>query len=62
MKTRLSSKNIAIGAVIIVSIITFITLLGEMYVTLQAVNPIAVIAAITVAIIGIAWLRKTTVR
>jgi hypothetical protein len=55
----LSGKNFTISAVIIVSIITFLTLLGETYVTLQAINPIAVAAAITVAIIGIAWFRKT---
>jgi hypothetical protein len=57
-----SSKNIAISAVIILSIIIFITLLGETYMTLQAINPIAIIAAITVAVIGIAWFKKTTVR
>ncbi len=55
----MSSKHIAISAVIIVSIITFIALLGETYMTLQAINPIAVAAAITVALIGIAWFKKT---
>jgi uncharacterized membrane protein len=54
-----SSKNIAISAAVIVSIITFITLFGETYMTLQAINPIAIIAAVTVAVIGIAWFRKT---
>ena len=55
----MSSKNIAISAVIIVSIITFVTLLGEAYMTFQVLNPIAIIAAITVALIRIAWFKKT---
>jgi hypothetical protein len=55
----LNSKNVAINAVIIGSIITFITLLGNTYVTIQGVNPIAVIASITVALVGIAWFKKT---
>ncbi len=55
----MSSKHIAISAVIIVSIVTFLALLEETYVVLQAINPIAVAAAITVALIGIAWFKKT---
>jgi hypothetical protein len=55
----LSNKNAAIGAVILVSSITLVTLFAELYMTLQAINPIAAIAAITVAIIGIAWFKKT---
>jgi hypothetical protein len=57
---RLSTKNIAIGAVILVSIISFISLLGETYIALQSINPIAIIAAVTVAFIGIIWFKKTT--
>ena len=55
----MSNKNVVISAVIIVSIIAFITLLEETFMTLQAINPIAIIAALTVAVIGIAWFRKT---
>lgn len=55
----MSNKNIAICAVIVVSIITFVTLLAETYMRLQGINTVAVIAAITVAIIGIAWFKKT---
>ncbi len=55
----MSTKKIAISAVILVSIITFVTLLAETYMRLQVINPVAVIAAITVAIIGIAWFKKT---
>jgi hypothetical protein len=57
---ELSIKNITISAVIIVSIVTFITLLWETYTTLQGINPIAVAAAVTVAVIGIAWFKKTS--
>ena len=55
----MSNKNIAISAVILFSIATFVTLLAEAYMTLQGINPVAVIAAITVALIGIVWFKKT---
>jgi len=55
----LSNKNIAISAVILVSIITLVSLLAETYMTLQGINPVAVIAATTVAAIGIMWFKKT---
>ena len=58
----MSNKNIVISAVIIVSIITFITLLGETFMTLQGFNPVAVAAAMTVAVIGIVWFKKATIR
>jgi hypothetical protein len=54
----LNCKYITISAVIIVSIITFITLVGETYITLQGINPIALLAAIAVAAIGITWFKK----
>jgi hypothetical protein len=54
----LNSKYITIGAVIIVSIITFITLLGDTYIILQGINPIALLGAIAVAVIGITWFKK----
>jgi hypothetical protein len=55
----LSNKNIAISAVILVSIITLVSLLAETYLALQGINPVAVIAATTVAAIGIVWFKKT---
>ena len=54
----MSTKKIAISAVIVVSIITFVTLLAETYMTLQGFNPAAAIAAITVAVIGVMWFKK----
>ena len=56
----MSHKNLAIGtAVILVSFLTLIAFLTTSYATLQAINPIAALTAITVAIIGIAWFKKT---
>jgi hypothetical protein len=55
----LSNKSIAISAVIVVSIITFVSLLVEACLAFQGINPVAVIAAIAVAVLGIAWFKKT---
>jgi heme/copper-type cytochrome/quinol oxidase subunit 2 len=58
---NLSNKTIAVGtAIIIISLITLAALSAEIYGTLQSINPIAAAAAVTVAIIGIIWLKKTT--
>jgi hypothetical protein len=56
----LSNKNLAVGTLIVLVSFVAVALLAEIYLTLQAVNPIAVLAAVTVALIGIAWLKKTT--
>ena len=56
----MSNKNIAIGTVVIlVSLITCLALFTATYATLQAINPTAAIAAITVAVIGIAWFKRS---
>jgi len=55
----LSNKTIAISTIIIVSFITLAALSAEIYATLQTINPVAAIAAVTVALIGIIWFRKT---
>jgi len=55
----MSNKIIAFGTVILFVSIVAIALAAETYLTLQAVNPVAAIAAVTVALIGIAWLHKT---
>jgi len=54
----LSSKNFALSAVIIASIITLVTFLGQLFMTFQEINPIAVFAAIIVALIGVVWFKK----
>jgi hypothetical protein len=38
--------------------VTIGTLLAESYTTLQSINPVAVLAATTVAVIGLAWFKK----
>jgi hypothetical protein len=55
----LSNKNIAVGATILVSMIAFITLLTETYMTFRGFDPVAIAAAIIVAVIGLVWFRKT---
>ena len=55
----MSNKTIAISTIIIVSFITLAALSAEIYATLQTINPVAAIAAVTVALIGIIWFRKT---
>jgi hypothetical protein len=56
----LSNKNFAVGTLIVLVSFIAVALVAEIYLTLQAVNPIAALAAVTVVLIGIAWLKKTT--
>ena len=55
----MSNRNIAIGTAIILFSTITITLISETYLALQGINPLAAIAALTVAIIGVAWFKKT---
>jgi hypothetical protein len=55
----LGNKIVAIGAVIFLVSILTTALAAETYLTFQSINPAAAIAAVAVAIIGIAWLKKT---
>ena len=54
----MSNKTIAISTAIVISMVTIGTLLAESYTTLQSINPVAVLAATTVAVIGLAWFKK----
>jgi len=55
-----SHKNLAIGtAAILVFSITLTAVLTTSYSAIETINPIAALTAITVAIIGIAWFKKT---
>jgi len=56
----MSHKTIAVGTVIIVSIVTLAALLAESYAVLQSINPVAVLAAATVVVIGLVWFRKAS--
>jgi hypothetical protein len=53
-------KNLAMGATaILVFAITLTALLTTSYSAIESINPIAALTAITVAIIGITWFKKT---
>jgi hypothetical protein len=56
----MSNKNIATGAVVILVSIVTVALASETDLTLQGINPAAIIAAIAVVIIGTAWLKRTS--
>jgi hypothetical protein len=56
----MSHKNLAVGtATILVFSITLTAVLTTFYSTIETINPLAALTAITVAIIGIAWFKKT---
>jgi hypothetical protein len=56
----MSHKNLTIGtAAILVFAITLTALLMISYSAIETINPIAALIAITVAIIGITWFKKT---
>jgi len=56
----MSYKNLAIGtAAILVFTITLTALLTTSYSVIETINPVAALTAITVAIIGITWFKKT---
>jgi hypothetical protein len=56
----LSSKNLAIGTIVLLfSLIAFLSFFSSTYEKMQSLNPIAVIGALTVAVIGIIWFKKT---
>ncbi len=61
--TDLSHKHLAIGGIaVFVSIIVVAAFLATSYTalnSLQAINPVAALTAITVAIIGFAWFNKS---
>ena len=56
----MSHKNLAVGtAAILVFSITLTALLTSSFSAIENINPIAALTAITVAIIGMAWFKKT---
>jgi hypothetical protein len=53
-------KNLAIGTVaILVFSLALTALLTTSYSAIEPINPIAALTALTVALIGIAWFKKT---
>jgi hypothetical protein len=54
-------RNAAIGAValVLVCMATLTLILSTFNAVLQAINPLAAATAITIAIVGIVWFKKT---
>jgi uncharacterized membrane protein len=58
---KMRHKNLAAGtALILFSLVTLSLFLITCYTALQAINPVAAFTALTVALIGIAWFKKTS--
>ena len=57
----MSKRTIAIGAIVVLfSMVSSLTVFTAAYTTLQSINPAAVLAAVTVALIGFLWFKKTS--
>jgi hypothetical protein len=56
----MSHKSLAIGTVLVlVSLLAVVTFLATTSI-MQAINPVAALTALTVALIGIVWFRKAS--
>ncbi len=58
----MSNRNIAVGTVAVLVSIAVLVLAAETYFTLQTINATAAIGAVTVALIGFVWFKKTSRR
>jgi len=57
----MNRRNLAVGAsLIMLSAAATLTVFESANTVLQSINPIAAFAAVTVAIIGIVWFKKTS--
>ena len=54
----MSNKKLAISTAIVLVLIVSAGFLVEVYLALERINPAATIAAITVALIGVVWMKK----
>ncbi len=54
----MSNKTIAVSTAIVISLVTLAVLLAESYAVLQSINPVAVLAAAAVALVGLVWYKK----
>jgi hypothetical protein len=53
-----SHKAIALSTIIVISLVTLTALFAESYAALQSMDPVAVLAAAAVVVIGLAWFKK----
>ncbi|MGA3112431.1 MAG: hypothetical protein ABSE15_10465 [Candidatus Bathyarchaeia archaeon] len=56
----MSHKTIAVSTVIVVSLVTLSALFAESYTAFQSINPVAVLAAAAVFVIGLVWFKKAS--
>ena len=54
----MSHKAIALSTIIVISLVTLTALFAESYAALQSMDPVAVLAAAAVVVIGLAWFKK----
>jgi len=58
---NLDNKTVAFGTlIIIISLVALAVLSAEISATLQSVNPVAALAAVVVAVIGLIWFKRTS--
>jgi len=57
----LSHKNLAIGAIaVLFSLVAAAAVWVTFYAAIEAINPLAAVTAVTVAVIGMVWFKKST--
>lgn len=57
----MSKRTFAIGTIVVLfSLVSTATVFTVAYTALQSVNPAAALAAVTVALIGFLWFKKTS--
>ena len=57
----MSHKKLALGAVaVLVSLAVTTAVLVTFFSTIEAINPIAAATAVTVAVVGMVWFKKTS--
>jgi hypothetical protein len=55
-----SHKNFAIGTIVFLASISGVVMLLAVNSVLQAVNPVAAVTALTVALIGMVWFKRVS--
>jgi glucan phosphoethanolaminetransferase (alkaline phosphatase superfamily) len=52
----MSSKSLAVGTAVV--LVVFLSCIA-FYTAIQYINPVAIVAAVVVAVIGMAWFKKS---
>lgn len=56
----MSSKSLAVGTAVVLLVVVSCLAFYWAAVALQYINPVAVLAAVIVAVVGMAWFKKVT--